>query len=67
VRWGATPLAGGSLGGAYGGHLEPGCITYVLCEIFIAEVEGRALRRVQASVDIPGMGQGDVPRLEFGS
>ena len=55
-----------TLGGAYGGHLEPGCITYVLCEVFIAELGGVALRRVQAPVDIPGMGRGTVPRLEFG-
>ena len=29
--------------GAFGGHLEPGCIAYVLCEIFFAEVEGQPL------------------------
>jgi predicted DNA-binding protein with PD1-like motif len=56
-----------TLGGAYGGHLEPGCITYVLCEIFIAEVSGVALRRVHEQVDVPDMGKGEVPKLEFGA
>ena len=29
-----------TLAGAFGGHLEEGCIAYVLCEIFFAEVSG---------------------------
>jgi len=52
--------------GAYGGHLEPGCITYVLCEVFLAEVAGAALSRRQVEVDVPDMGRGEVPRLTFG-
>ena len=40
--------------GAYGGHLEPGCIAYVLCEIFFAEVEGVRLSRGQEPVNVPG-------------
>jgi len=52
--------------GAYGGHLEPGCIAYVLCEIFFAEVEGIELSRHRVEVNVPGMGQGEVPRLLFG-
>jgi uncharacterized protein len=52
--------------GAYGGHLEPGCIAYVLCEIFFAEVTGATLTKVMADVDVAGMGQGSVPRLMFG-
>jgi uncharacterized protein len=52
--------------GAYGGHLEPGCIAYVLCEIFFAEVTGANLTKVMADVDVAGMGQGSVPRLIFG-
>jgi predicted DNA-binding protein with PD1-like motif len=52
--------------GAYGGHLEPGCSAYVLCEVFFAEVEGVALSRRRTAVDVPGMGTGEVPRLTFG-
>jgi predicted DNA-binding protein with PD1-like motif len=52
--------------GAYGGHLEEGCIAYVLCEVFLAEVEGARLRREWAEVDVAGMGRGRVPRLRFG-
>lgn len=51
--------------GAYGGHLEEGCITYVLCEVFLAEVEGVALTRERVKVNIPGMGEGEIPRLAF--
>ncbi len=50
--------------GAYGGHMEPGCRAYVLCEIFLAEVEGADLRRVRAQVSVPGMGAGAVSRLD---
>ncbi len=52
--------------GAFGGHLEPGCIAYVLCEIFFAEVAGAPLKRVRAPISIEGMGKGEVPRLKFG-
>ncbi len=52
--------------GAYGGHLEDGCIAYVLCEIFLAEIDGPRLSRERAEVDIEGMGKGTVPRLLFG-
>ena len=41
--------------GAYGGHLEEGCIAYVLCEVMLAEVEGAVLSRQTAEVDVPGM------------
>jgi predicted DNA-binding protein with PD1-like motif len=51
--------------GAFGGHLEPGCIAYVLCEVFFAEVEGVALSRRRVLVDVEGMGQGTVSRLTF--
>ena len=50
--------------GAYGGHMEPGCRTYVLCEIFLAEVEGADLRRIRAQVSVTGMGEGAVSRLD---
>ena len=51
--------------GAFGGHLEPGCIAYVLCEIFFAEVEGVAMTRQQVEVSVEGMGSGSIPRLTF--
>jgi len=31
---------------AYGGHLEPGCLTMYLCEIAIARLEGLRLQRI---------------------
>jgi predicted DNA-binding protein with PD1-like motif len=52
--------------GAYGGHMEPGCITYVTCEVFFAEVVGRHLSRKMFRVSVPGMGEGEKPRLVFG-
>jgi predicted DNA-binding protein with PD1-like motif len=52
--------------GGFGGHLEPGCIAYVVCEIFFAEVEGGALTRQPVSVTIDGMGEGTISRLIFG-
>jgi predicted DNA-binding protein with PD1-like motif len=51
--------------GAFGGHLEPGCIAYVVCEIFFAEVEGATLTRQSVPVSIEGMGSGEVSRLKF--
>ena len=52
--------------GAYGGHLEEGCIAYVLCEVFLAEIEGQKLTRRQVNIRVEGMGEGQVPRLTFG-
>ena len=54
-----------TLDGAFGGHLEPGCIAYVLCEVFFAEVEGVALSRHRVPVAVEGMGEGEVTRLLF--
>ena len=53
--------------GAFGGHLEPGCTAYVLCEVFFAEVEGLTLSRQSASVAVEGMGEGEITRLMFGN
>ena len=53
--------------GAFGGHLEPGCIAYVLCEVFFAEVEGERLSRERVAVSIEGMGEGEISRLTFDS
>lgn len=52
--------------GSFGGHLEPGCIAYVLCEVFFAEVEGVPLSRQRVPVSVEGMGQGKISRLTFG-
>ena len=52
--------------GAFGGHLEPGCTAYVLCEVFFAEVEGATLSRQRVPVSIEGMGEGTISRLVFG-
>jgi predicted DNA-binding protein with PD1-like motif len=52
--------------GAFGGHLEPGCTAYVVCELFFAEVEDVSLSRQPAAVSVQGMGEGMVSRLNFG-
>ena len=52
--------------GAFGGHLEPGCTAYVLCEIFFAEISGISLTRQKATVSIDRMGAGEVSRLIYG-
>jgi predicted DNA-binding protein with PD1-like motif len=54
-----------TLDGAFGGHLEPGCIAYVLCEVFFTEVERVALSRQRVPVAVEGMGEGEVTRLLF--
>jgi predicted DNA-binding protein with PD1-like motif len=51
--------------GAFGGHLEPGCTAYVLCEVFFAEVEGVTLSRRRMPVAVEGMGEGEISRLVF--
>jgi predicted DNA-binding protein with PD1-like motif len=51
--------------GAFGGHLEPGCTAYVLCEVYLAEVEGLRLSRQRVPVAVEGMGEGTVSRLSF--
>ena len=53
--------------GAFGGHLEPGCTAYVLCEVFFAEVEGVTLSRQRVPVAVEGMGEGEITRLMFGN
>ena len=52
--------------GAFGGHLEPGCIAYVVCEIFFGELEGPTLTRQSIPASIEGMGEGTISRLIFG-
>ena len=51
--------------GAFGGHLEPGCIAYVVCELFFGEVDGITLTRQHVPVSVEGMGDGSISRLMF--
>ena len=52
--------------GAFGGHLEEGCIVYVLCEVTLVELEGPKMRRIRAPAARDGKGNPvDVPRLSF--
>jgi predicted DNA-binding protein with PD1-like motif len=51
--------------GAFGGHLEPDCIAYVLCQVFFAEVEGVSLTRQRVPVSVEGMGEGNITQLVF--
>lgn len=44
-------------GGAFGGHLEEGCICYVLCEIGIVELEGVQMTKEIATVATDPQGQ----------
>ena len=55
-----------TLAGAFGGHLEEGCIAYVLCEIFFAELCGATLTRQDVPVRVLTMGEGHISRLMFG-
>jgi predicted DNA-binding protein with PD1-like motif len=52
--------------GAFGGHLEPGCIAYVLCEVYFGQIEGVSLSRQRVPVSVEGMGEGKISRLLFG-
>lgn len=58
-------IALATLEGGFGGHLEPGCIAYVVCEIFFGEIEGTTLSRGRVPVAIEGMGEGVISRLKF--
>jgi len=49
--------------GGFGGHMEPGCKAYVICEMFLAEISGGILQRERVPVDIAGMGKGMISRL----
>ncbi len=52
--------------GAFGGHLEEGCICYVLCEIGIVELEGPSMRRERTAIGKDSRGRPvDGPRLMF--
>jgi len=51
--------------GGFGGHMEEGCIAYVLCEIFFAEVSGSDLNYRRVPVAVENMGSGEISRLMF--
>jgi len=51
--------------GGFGGHMEEGCIAYVLCEIFFAEVSGSDLNYRRVPVEVENMGSGQISRLMF--
>jgi predicted DNA-binding protein with PD1-like motif len=51
--------------GAFGGHLEPGCITHVRCKVFFAQVEGTTIRYESVPVAVEGIGEGTISRLAF--
>jgi predicted DNA-binding protein with PD1-like motif len=51
--------------GAFGGHVEEGCIAYVLCEVFFADIHGPTLAHRLKQVDVAGMGSGEIKQLTF--
>lgn len=51
--------------GGFGGHMEEGCIAYVLCEIFFAELSGSDLNDPRVPVEVENMGSGQISRLMF--
>jgi predicted DNA-binding protein with PD1-like motif len=55
-----------TVGGAFGGHMEEGCICYVLIEIGIVEFEGAQMTREIAEIARDSQGQPvRLPRLQF--
>jgi len=52
--------------GAFGGHLEEGCICYVLCEVAIVELDGPSMTRENVVVAKDSQGQPvKKPQLQF--
>jgi len=52
--------------GAYGGHLEEGCICYVLCEVGIVEVAGGRMTREMVTISNDAQGNPvKRPQLKF--
>jgi len=52
--------------GAFGGHLEEGCICYILCEVGIAELRGPEMRREMTAVGRDADGHAvKLPQLRF--
>ena len=52
--------------GAFGGHMEEGCICYVLCEVGIMELEGAQMTRKIVPIDTDSQGKSaKVLQLQF--
>ncbi len=52
--------------GSFGGHMEEGCITYVLCEIGIVELEGPHMAREMVPIAADSQGKPvKRPQLKF--
>ncbi len=43
--------------GAFGGHMEEGCICYVLCEVGIVEIEGARMTRENVTIGYDNSGE----------
>ena len=55
-----------TIAGAFGGHMEEGCICYVLCEVGIVELEGAHMTREMVSIASGPDGQSvKRPQLKF--
>lgn len=55
-----------TMAGAFGGHMEEGCITYVLCEVGIMELEGVQMTREMVPIATGKQGQSvKRPQLQF--
>lgn len=52
--------------GAFGGHIEEGCICYVLCDIGIIELEGPQMTREMVTIATDSQGKAvKRPKLKF--
>ena len=59
-------LTASTVDGAFGGHMEEGCICYVLCEVGIVELEGAQMTREVATIATDPQGKPvKVPQLRF--
>ena len=59
-------LTASTADGSFGGHLEEGCICYVLCEVGLVELEGIQMSREFVEVAKDAQGQPmKVPQLQF--
>ena len=59
-------LTASTVDGAFGGHMEEGCICYVLCEVGIVELEGARMTREVVTIAKDPQGQPvRVPQLQF--
>ena len=55
-----------TISGSFGGHMEEGCICYVLCEVGIVELEGAQMTREMVPVATDDQGQSvKRPQLKF--